>query len=990
MGITVAVPLCFLLKFLEFSKVLTAIAIFLVSVAVCGSDMLNEAAKQVSLIFITWDVLVALVTPDTTMEDLLLDLIKAVLGANIFCTVVMLFPSPRLAVRLCRWRLEELQEVLGRFLEDAVDSYCLQDDSGLHDLEAVIDEAVSLIETIRALLPDVDFELALLSCGCQRSASRRTYDHVVEYLGILEDQLENCRGMAVALSDMYPNATHSEFVRAMRPGLLDVVTESKKVLEGTCYHLSAALQYWIQQKWWWRLCYRGRGPWRPPKTQSFVGRECATRTAQSSRGDGKHKHASIHMEDAGKPQHCGLFSRRPNSSLYSEGGDHEHARAPNCAAEENTTMSLSGSISEKGREHLSRAPPSFYDIDPQCEDVEDCVPGELFSPPKAALARVLHALLKTRMRVVYGVELKGTAPDDRIEPVHDLPSKMRQDDLRVLSIDRLAMRSPRSVVLERSRTAAVAAASFQKDSERRGYMNLLPRNAFVLDLKMFVAAFERHRVLCNAPMVAVEPSATSTREQKTCCSLATSVFVNAYRYICRGPGEGWDAWRQPLKVALAILLASIVVLADDKHLGLQTIWCPITVAQTMSSHPSSAFKSGANRVQGTVLGAVMGMAVTTWAPVVNKVAIVFILTAWVFVCAFSRGSRTYGEAATSAGLTAPIIVIGPVVGSSGAVVRISQVILGTVIYVGVDNLIFPTRAKILLRSQLCESVEKLGKLCRDGMAIFQTEIALGSRNNDEQNENLGDTVEQPNASPARNKMVGTFDDGGGTGIVTEADEEPQTSLTFKNDETPESTMLEKVKRMALFPFVGWGRRKNGEKIDKTPKPVKMTETHTFPPTPAVETSAHLMAVVQAAEARMRRNTVIIQQALSKEELYISYASDEPELWHKPFQRMAYLKVYAIQLRMHKYLLMLHRSAASFPRTLARCDLEMLQAYGSIILRLQRTLEAVFNDVLLRLRRLAKKSSSTGASTQSMENLSSPIMKQGGVNVFRLRQGEAGV
>lgn len=30
----------------------------------------------------------------------------------------------------------------------------------------------------------------------------------------------------------------------------------------------------------------------------------------------------------------------------------------------------------------------------------------------------------------------------------------------------------------------------------------------------------------------------------------------------------------------------------------------------MSSHPSSAFKSGVNRVMGTVMGAVFGLAVT--------------------------------------------------------------------------------------------------------------------------------------------------------------------------------------------------------------------------------------------------------------------------------------------------------------------------------------------------------------------------------------------
>jgi hypothetical protein len=129
------------------------------------------------------------------------------------------------------------------------------------------------------------------------------------------------------------------------------------------------------------------------------------------------------------------------------------------------------------------------------------------------------------------------------------------------------------------------------------------------------------------------------------------------------------------------------------------------------------------------------------------------------------------------------VVVGPVVGSSGAVVRISQVILGTVIYVVTDNLFFPVvrastspsvcacvrvcawicpccvscrvvpiprpfvvafkqqnirhlihpnpqtpkqplpqRAKLLLRAQLCESVRDFLHLCREGLATFLREV----------------------------------------------------------------------------------------------------------------------------------------------------------------------------------------------------------------------------------------------------------------------------
>ncbi len=804
LGTAVAVPLCFFLKLFAFSKELTALAVFLVSVAIAGTALLSEAAKKLCLIFITWDVLVPVVAAGRiTIESLMVDLLKAVLGANIVCIFVMLVPVPHLAVWMCRWRLEELQEVMGRFLEDAVDSFCLQDDSGLHDLEDVIQEAAALLREIRALLPDTRFELSLLGGGCWRRDHRTkvAYDRLVRYLAVLEGQMENFRGIAVALSDLYPNATHSEFVTAMRPSLLELVVECKAVLQGMCYHVCHALRVWTP---------------------------------------------------------CSLSS--------SSSPSYQRKRA----------RSRSRSWSSAGTGTTATEDISVFE--------GDGVPAELFWPPKVVLAQVLHELLKVRMRVVYGVELKARVPR------HVGMPSMEQLQQGSGSFNLV---SPTSIVFERSAQAEAAAQRFHDESARVGYMNLLPRNAFVLDLKLFVEAFATHHALCNSTTPPAPPPPTAWWAVRT------------YRWLCRGPGPGWKSWRQPLKVGLAILLSSIVVLVDDAHLGLQTIWCPITVAQTMSSHPSSAFKSGANRIQGTVLGAVMGLAVTTWAPIHDKAVIVLVLTLWVFVCAFNRGSPTYGEVAVSAALTAPIVVVGPVIGSSGAVVRISQVILGTVIYVAVDNLLFPTRAKLLLRTQLCQAVQDLLRLCADGLATFR-------------------------ATTANTRLATTS---------------------------------------------------NGENGSSTYAPPDATAVAI----PAADSKAE----AAAAEVRMQEGTEAIRQALLKEALYISLATDEPELWHKPFQREAYQKVLVIQLHMHRYLLMLHRAAASFPTELAEWDLAMLQAYESIIHRLQRTVEAVFTEALARLQSLKTASSLLGGSKASQKGKlggSNVLAAMGnGVNVFQIRQ-----
>ena len=70
-------------------------------------------------------------------------------------------------------------------------------------------------------------------------------------------------------------------------------------------------------------------------------------------------------------------------------------------------------------------------------------------------------------------------------------------------------------------------------------------------------------------------------------------------------------------------------------------------------------------------------------------------------------------------LQAPIIVVGPVVGVNGLVVRTIQVILGTMCYIVVDLLFFPVRAKLKLREEIIGSVTAFLKVWKEGLAVFQ-------------------------------------------------------------------------------------------------------------------------------------------------------------------------------------------------------------------------------------------------------------------------------
>jgi hypothetical protein len=52
----------------------------------------------------------------------------------------------------------------------------------------------------------------------------------------------------------------------------------------------------------------------------------------------------------------------------------------------------------------------------------------------------------------------------------------------------------------------------------------------------------------------------------------------------------------------------------------------------MSPHPTSSFKSGLNRIMGTALGSIWGVALIEWLDIHDKLALLLCLTLWVFLC----------------------------------------------------------------------------------------------------------------------------------------------------------------------------------------------------------------------------------------------------------------------------------------------------------------------------------------------------------------------
>ncbi|GAB5035857.1 p-hydroxybenzoic acid efflux pump subunit aaeb [Nannochloropsis oceanica] len=182
-----------------------------------------------------------------------------------------------------------------------------------------------------------------------------------------------------------------------------------------------------------------------------------------------------------------------------------------------------------------------------------------------------------------------------------------------------------------------------------------------------------------------------------------------------GSQKFFSRLRQPVKVALAICLASLMVLYD---VGPSTTWGVIAVCQAMSSHPGSSFKQGYDRIQGTVLGGMFGIVILDWFNWTSKLAILCSLTVWVFLCSLSQRSSSHGQVAVVAAATAPMIMIGPMAGGKGAMIRIPQTVLGSLLYVVIDNTFWPVRAKLDLRRELLASLLHFRELWGLTFSIF--------------------------------------------------------------------------------------------------------------------------------------------------------------------------------------------------------------------------------------------------------------------------------
>ena len=84
-----------------------------------------------------------------------------------------------------------------------------------------------------------------------------------------------------------------------------------------------------------------------------------------------------------------------------------------------------------------------------------------------------------------------------------------------------------------------------------------------------------------------------------------------------------------------------------------------------------------------------------------------------------------------------------------------------------------------------------------------------------------------------------------------------------------------------------------------------------------------------------------QASFAQQEQFIVLAQEEPEIWHKPFQAVAYRKVVGTLTQASLFLSMLMRASAAFPSELSPKDRAMHAAIQGAVADLKHVREVAY-------------------------------------------------
>ncbi len=213
----------------------------------------------------------------------------------------------------------------------------------------------------------------------------------------------------------------------------------------------------------------------------------------------------------------------------------------------------------------------------------------------------------------------------------------------------------------------------------------------------------------------------------SCCKRWGDVCTRAARICQEGLAERLFrkiAWQRAFKMTVAILMVSLLALLDSgfEH----TAWGPLAVAFAANSNDGNTFASGLFRLEGTVLGALLGYFSIRFAFGVDVLAVLLLAVTVGAISGLTWNSKSeVRSVAQIAAFTSAVIALGAEVtqdvdaGSNLALSRIEQNVLGVVGLLLVVVFIFPNRKSDTLPPAAANMLRKLAKATGDTSILLQ-------------------------------------------------------------------------------------------------------------------------------------------------------------------------------------------------------------------------------------------------------------------------------
>lgn len=345
----------------------------------------------------------------------------------------------------------------------------------------------------------------------------------------------------------------------------------------------------------------------------------------------------------------------------------------------------------------------------------------------------------------------------------------------------------------------------------------------------------------------------------------------------------------PLKIALILTVCSFFSLSDTLNASFNPgVWVSFTAAFIVSEDSSSAVVTGNLRLVGSVLGAlyawwvtklIVGNAGTT--AMDHSMALLSLLP-WIFVCSFFRFSRSHGYAAVVSAFTAVVILLGTfntaTQGMTAPLGRIENTILGLIIYMVLDTLIWPIRAKRMLEVALTKS-----------FGIMHSEVRL-------MEEALGGVLtaidEESSFSPTRSISDGMQRKMGFSSAALESPHLKESDYTnYSPTSNNNNSDWSPPWKSRLADIRAWDWR-GGSFLKRKPTD---------------EITQEAMIPVQLGDLTK------VSESLMSQAKWIELSSLEPTLWHSPFHRPSYDAVFAAEKDVLSALILLKRAQFAFEK-----------------------------------------------------------------------------